>query len=48
MAQWKTTWQLKIINNIKGFGVFYFANGSKVLGYWSDNKKENYYIYINE
>lgn len=31
-----------------GFGVFYYANGSKYEGYWKDNMKEGYAFYTDE
>ena len=32
----------------EGFGVFYYANGSKYEGYWKDNMKEGYSFYTDE
>jgi hypothetical protein len=31
-----------------GFGVFYYANGSKYEGYWQNNMKEGYAFYTDE
>lgn len=31
-----------------GFGVFYYANGSKYEGYWKDNMKEGFAFYTDE
>jgi antitoxin component YwqK of YwqJK toxin-antitoxin module len=31
-----------------GYGVFYYANGSKYEGYWKDNMKEGFSFYTNE
>jgi hypothetical protein len=37
-----------VIIFIKGFGIFYFANGSKYEGYWQNNKKDGTSIFITE
>ena len=26
-------------DKIKGFGVFYYANGTKFIGFWNENQK---------
>ena len=32
MERWKKTWLNYII---KGFGIFYYANGTKYIGFWN-------------
>ena len=31
----------------EGYGVFYYANGSRYEGYWRDNMKEGNAFYTN-
>ena len=31
-----------------GFGVFFYANGSKYEGFWKENKKVGKALFINE
>jgi len=31
----------------EGFGIFYYANGSKYEGYWKNNMKEGYSFYTD-
>ena len=36
------------VNGVRqGYGVFYYANGSKYQGYWKDNMKEGNAFYTN-
>jgi hypothetical protein len=38
MANGKTE-NVRVTMNISGFGIFYYANGTRFEGYWKDNKK---------
>ena len=40
--------QDRYFNLILGFGVFFYADGSKYVGYWLNNKKHGKSLYLNE